>query len=461
MLMQIFFRLLHQLTNEAGSRSPLVGFFDVAEVSFVPVVNIDGYSQINAAWGRPDWSTISRRRKNLNLNSSCATDSVQSGVDLNRNYGYQFGADEEGSVGADPCDEIFRGASAFSEPETRAIRDHLAALGGEVSAAMNFHAFGNLWIWPYNYYLGDDNDSLLTPGQSRFFADFDRKIARFGIAGSGNAIRTIKYPANGEASDWMLGTYGVIALSPELGDPQEDSRTMYPTPQVANRVLRYSWQIIQEFLAMAPPDLRTIEFEAPSRTHLLGSLPPQSATHTIEVKFESFGILTVRDAQVKLRFFSKKFESSLRKVRLVTKSEVIELSFRKTNSEKKELELKPLVKIPKLETCSLLLDFDSPENFELEVILLKDGKRFATLKNFSENAFIDLLNQISRMNPLHLILLLCFVFIFIVCLLGASYVISRRSEYEKTSRILGTIQMSQIESAEESEDLELSFRSQH
>ena len=42
----------------------------------------------------------------------------ESGVDLNRNYSFKFAYDEEGSV-SDPCDEIYRGESAFSEPETR------------------------------------------------------------------------------------------------------------------------------------------------------------------------------------------------------------------------------------------------------------------------------------------------------------------------------------------------------
>ena len=28
---------------------------------------------------------------------------------------------------------------------------------------------------------------------------------------------TVNYEANGEASDWMLGDRGIIAMSPELG----------------------------------------------------------------------------------------------------------------------------------------------------------------------------------------------------------------------------------------------------
>ena len=33
----------------------------------------------------------------------------------------------------------------------------------------------------------------------------------------GNALKLVNYPANGEASDWMLHDMGIISLSPELG----------------------------------------------------------------------------------------------------------------------------------------------------------------------------------------------------------------------------------------------------
>lgn len=40
----------------------------------------------------------------------------------------------------------------------------------------------------------------------------------------GNGKEAIKYEANGEASDWMLGVHGILALSPELGilNPKSD-----------------------------------------------------------------------------------------------------------------------------------------------------------------------------------------------------------------------------------------------
>jgi hypothetical protein len=33
----------------------------------------------------------------------------------------------------------------------------------------------------------------------------------------------VQYPANGEASDWMLGKHAIFALSPELGSSNKNS----------------------------------------------------------------------------------------------------------------------------------------------------------------------------------------------------------------------------------------------
>jgi carboxypeptidase T len=72
------------------------------------------------------------------------------GVDLNRNYDFMFASTDKGSSG-DPCAEDFRGPSAFSEPETQAIRNLVENRKDKLIMAFNFHAFGNLLIYPFNY----------------------------------------------------------------------------------------------------------------------------------------------------------------------------------------------------------------------------------------------------------------------------------------------------------------------
>ena len=58
------------------------------------------------------------------------------GVDLNRNFGYMWGYDDEGSS-PDPYSETYRGASAFSEPETQALREFVN--DREFKICLNYH----------------------------------------------------------------------------------------------------------------------------------------------------------------------------------------------------------------------------------------------------------------------------------------------------------------------------------
>jgi hypothetical protein len=60
--------------------------------------------------------------KNLRDNDNNGVfDPQLDGVDLNRNYGYNWGYDDEGSSGYEGSDN-YRGPSPFSEPETKAIQ---------------------------------------------------------------------------------------------------------------------------------------------------------------------------------------------------------------------------------------------------------------------------------------------------------------------------------------------------
>ena len=71
------------------------------------------------------------------------------GVDLNRNYGYEWGHDDEGSS-AFPGSDTYRGPSPFSEPETQAMK-FLCAITMIFKLALNFHSYGNLVVYPWGF----------------------------------------------------------------------------------------------------------------------------------------------------------------------------------------------------------------------------------------------------------------------------------------------------------------------
>ena len=81
-----------------------------------------------------------RKNKNPSANYSAKTKLAcapeDAGVDLNRNYGVDWGVEDSKNMdrrslkdtdGAcvDPCGECYQGISAFSEKETQAMRDFI------------------------------------------------------------------------------------------------------------------------------------------------------------------------------------------------------------------------------------------------------------------------------------------------------------------------------------------------
>lgn len=119
-------------------------------IYIVPMLNVDGYKYISDNWSdiKDVDSTDTTRRKNLN-NSECSNGTY--GVDLGKNFSYQWGFNISGSSG-EPCHPSYRGTEAFSEPETRGLRD--LALSLNVSLYMSYGSGDSHYVIPNSY----DND---------------------------------------------------------------------------------------------------------------------------------------------------------------------------------------------------------------------------------------------------------------------------------------------------------------
>lgn len=108
-------RLLHGYLNDDQETKSILA---TSGIFFIPIVNVDGYSLISSTYALT--KTIEMIRKNQRDGECGFKDNI--GVDLNRNYGYKWAFDDVGSSKY-PCEEDYRGAGPFSEPETSAIRD--------------------------------------------------------------------------------------------------------------------------------------------------------------------------------------------------------------------------------------------------------------------------------------------------------------------------------------------------
>jgi hypothetical protein len=68
------------------------------------------------------------------------------GVDLNRNFDWFWGT--TGSS-ADPCHDTYHGSGAFSESESKAVKDFLEQ--NKVNVFITMHSYSQLWLIPFGH----------------------------------------------------------------------------------------------------------------------------------------------------------------------------------------------------------------------------------------------------------------------------------------------------------------------
>jgi carboxypeptidase T len=171
---------------------------DRSEIWIVPLLNPDGleYSiNVYRYW-----------RKNRRANADGTF-----GVDLNRNYGYMWGRDNQGSS-AEPEAGDYRGVSAFSEPETRAVRDLF--LGRNFLAAVSYHSYSQSILYPWGFAdIPTGKDDLLR-GLGLEMAGLIETVNGRSYA-CGPAASSL-YVTNGDLADWTFGVSGIPSYTIEL-----------------------------------------------------------------------------------------------------------------------------------------------------------------------------------------------------------------------------------------------------
>ena len=126
----------------AAGHHEAVALLSQRKLLIMPVANPDGYA----------WNAKTHPRgggmKRKNGRHTCSRGGADDGVDPNRNFGYKYAFDNLGSSNLG-CSEEFRGAGAFSEPETQAIRTVTRKF--KPLAILHWHGWGNDLAFPYSY----------------------------------------------------------------------------------------------------------------------------------------------------------------------------------------------------------------------------------------------------------------------------------------------------------------------
>lgn len=190
-----------------------------SEVWIVPLVNPDGLEYTIHYYRY--W------RKNRRFNEDGSF-----GVDINRNYSYQWGYDNEGSSGV-PSSEVYRGSAPFSEPETQAVRDLVE--GKNFRAMITYHSYSQVILYPWGYTeMPSSKDQLLreiAASMSQLMQPVNGRIYDYGEAG------TLLYVTNGDTTDWTFGVFGMPSYTIELPpideleggffNPEQDIRAIF------------------------------------------------------------------------------------------------------------------------------------------------------------------------------------------------------------------------------------------
>jgi hypothetical protein len=229
------------LVENYGKDERITELVDRSRVIVVPVVNVDGFDLSRTDGGLVDLRSLDEggtasllatpgnayKRKNCRIvdgqdtpDGTCRAGSATSpggfgtGVDLNRNYGGYWGGPGASELFTDPT---YRGADAFSEPETQNIRELVSSR--QVTTLVTNHTFSNLVLRP-----NGAAPDLVPPSEGHPLGDphDEAALKELGDAMAEQNGYTSQhawelYDTTGSTEDWSYNATGGFGYTFEIG----------------------------------------------------------------------------------------------------------------------------------------------------------------------------------------------------------------------------------------------------
>jgi carboxypeptidase T len=216
--------ILNQLVNGYRSGdSRITNIVNNRETWIVFMVNPDGVEYDVATGSYRMW----RKNRQPNAGSSAV------GTDLNRNWAFQWGCC--GGSSGTFSSETYRGASPFSAPETQRLRDFINSrvVGGaqQIKAAIDFHTYSELILWPYGYTTANTTSTLNT-NERNAHATLGQQMAA--TNGYTPEQASDLYIADGIINDWEWGQHRIYNYTFEMY-PTGSNPGFYPPDEVIGR----------------------------------------------------------------------------------------------------------------------------------------------------------------------------------------------------------------------------------
>ncbi|MFJ9932311.1 M14 family metallopeptidase [Streptomyces virginiae] len=242
--------LLKEFTSKYGTDSRVTNAVNGREIWIVPDLNPDG--------GEYDIATGSYRswRKNRQPNSG----SSYVGTDENRNWNYKWGCC--GGSSSSKSSETYRGAAAESAPEVKVVSDFVRSrvIGGkqQIKAAIDFHTYSELVLWPFGYTYNDTAPGLTADDLAVY-----KKIGTSMAASNGYTPEQSSdlYITDGTIDDWLWGNQKIFSYTFEMY-PESGGGGFYPPDEVIDRETARNKDAVLQLLENADCMYRSIGKEA-------------------------------------------------------------------------------------------------------------------------------------------------------------------------------------------------------
>lgn len=195
----------------------------------VPMLNVDGNNIV--------WTQKNMWRKNARSEGSNTF-----GVDINRNYSFNWNRCNGASNAK--SNDSYRGTAAGSEPETQA----LMSLGQKVQPTgyLSYHSYSELVLYPYGC------RGVLT-GENALVSAVANELAQMlpGDSNRGNytagAPWQLLYAVDGDSMSYMFGEFGALSITFEVNQTfQPRYELKEPTVQKHRRAWKYFIYRMQE-----------------------------------------------------------------------------------------------------------------------------------------------------------------------------------------------------------------------
>ncbi len=203
------------LANNYGKDPIITNLMQTRDIFFIPMLNPDGV-EYDIRTGEYDM-----HRKNMRDNGHGSY-----GVDLNRNFGFGWNT---GGSSKDPDSDVYMGPSAFSEPESIALKNFIDSRPN-LKIALSFHTFSELILYPWGHLY----EPIPNAKDLAAYKTMAQKMASWN--GYTPQQSSDLYIASGDSADWSYGVHGIFSFTFELSPKSMMGGGFYPGAKILDKV---------------------------------------------------------------------------------------------------------------------------------------------------------------------------------------------------------------------------------